>query len=448
MDGDAIESLKAALAVTPENDILRQHVADALLKAGRFAEAESEYKVLLERMFQPEKVKLGLAKAFYEQQKYSPALLVLEELFGQTSVGAKAYQLAARVLLKQNDSQQAFEYYQEALSIDPELKDEFLETSFKEINTSAYSSPDREKVPVEVAEEEIEATTEVARSAIDFDDVGGMDKLKEEIKMKIIHPLEHPEIYAAYGKKAGGGILFYGPPGCGKTYLARATAGEAKASFIAVGISDILDMWIGSSERNLSAVFGQARNNTPSVLFFDEVDALAARRSDMRKSGGRQLINQFLSEMDGIEHSNDGMLIMGATNAPWHLDPAFRRPGRFDRILFVPPPDEIARKAILRIMLKDKPVGQIDYDLIARKTKDYSGADLMAIIELAVEAKLTESMRTGGLHPIQTKDLINAMKNHRPTTKEWFATARNYALYSNEGGVYDDILIYLGIKKK
>src|SRR5690606_20002509 len=120
----------------------------------------------------------------------------------------------------------------------------------------------------------------IERPTIGFADVGGMDALKEEIRLKIIYPLEHRELYEAYGKSIGGGILMYGPPGCGKTHLARATAGEIKAGFIAVGISEVLDMWIGSSERNLHQLFQEARDNKPCVLFFDEVDALGARRSD------------------------------------------------------------------------------------------------------------------------------------------------------------------------
>src|SRR5438445_8925117 len=208
-----------------------------------------------------------------------------------------------------------------------------------------------------------------------------------------------------------------------------ATAGEVKASFLAVGLHDILDMWIGQSERNLHEIFEQARNHTPCVLFLDEVDALAASRSDMRHSGGRQLINQFLAELDGIQASNEGVLILAATNAPWHLDPAFRRPGRFDRILFVPPPDAAARATILRIQCRGKPVQEIDYDYLGKKTESFSGADLKAVIDIAVEKKLREAMKDGLPRPLTTKDLTTAAATIRPSTKEWFATARNYALY-------------------
>jgi SpoVK/Ycf46/Vps4 family AAA+-type ATPase len=291
-----------------------------------------------------------------------------------------------------------------------------------------------------------EGHAELERPKIRFDDVGGMDAIKEEIRMKIIHPLTHPEIYAAYGKNIGGGILMCGPPGCGKTHLARATAGEVNASFISMGIHDVLDMWIGSSEKQLHELFEQARRNRPCVLFFDEVDALGASRSHMKTSGGRHLINQFLSKLDGVNESNEGVLVLAATNAPWHLDSAFRRPGRFDRVLFVPPPDRPARTAITQIMLTGKPTDRIDSDYLAKKTDGFSGADLKAVIDLAIEGKLQQAIAEGIPKPITNKDLIEAARKVKPSTKEWFSSANNYAPFSNEGGAYDDILDYLNLR--
>src|SRR5207247_10338295 len=173
-----------------------------------------------------------------------------------------------------------------------------------------------------------------------------------------------------------------------------------------IGIHDVLDMWIGQSERNLHEIFEQARRNAPCVLFFDEVDALAASRSDMRHSGGKQVINQFLAELDGLQSSNEGVLILAATNAPWHLDAAFRRPGRFDRLLFVPPPDLVARTAILRTIVRGKPVDDLDFDLLAKKTDGFSGADLKAVVDVAIEAKLREAIKLGAPKPLTTKDLL------------------------------------------
>jgi transitional endoplasmic reticulum ATPase len=182
-------------------------------------------------------------------------------------------------------------------------------------------------------------------------------------------------------------------------------------------------------------------------LFFDEIDALGASRSDMKQSSGRHLINQFLQELDGIGNNNDGVLVLGATNTPWNVDPAFRRPGRFDRIIFVPPPDQEAREAIIRIKLKNRPADNIDYESLSKNFADFSGADIDAVIDIAVEDKLEASFKDGVPHPIRTKDLLNAARKHKASTKEWFATAKNFALYANESGLYDDILHFMKIKK-
>jgi SpoVK/Ycf46/Vps4 family AAA+-type ATPase len=285
------------------------------------------------------------------------------------------------------------------------------------------------------------------RADIRFTDVGGMEKVKDDIRMKIIHPLKNPELFAAYGKKAGGGVMLYGPPGCGKTLLARATAGEINATFFSIGLHHVLDMFIGESEQKLHKIFELARKAAPSVLFFDEIDALAADRRDMRQSAGRGLINQFLEELDGSRASNDGVLILGATNAPWHVDGAFMRPGRFDRLVFVPPPDAPAREEIVNIHGRGKPLVDFDPAALAKKTEGFSGADLMAVFDLATEQALSEAMRKGSVVPVSGKMLASASKEVKPSTRKWFESAKNYALYANQSGFYDDVLVYMGLKK-
>jgi transitional endoplasmic reticulum ATPase len=445
MANEELDGLREALRLSPDNIPLRQHLAESLLRLGQPEEAEKEYRLALSRAPEESKLKLGLAGCFYQQGKNSHALVIVEDLLKSNSTPAKAYILHAKLLSRSGDVERAVRQYKRGVDEDPSAADaEFAMRLGINANPSDASN--------EVVDGRLRAEREaspapndapVERPTIQFKDVGGMDALKEEIRLKIIHPLNHPEIYKAYGKAIGGGILMYGPPGCGKTYLARATAGEIKASFIAVGINDVLDMWIGNSERNLHELFEQARRNKPCVLFFDEVDALAASRSDMRQSAGRQLINQFLAELDGVQTNNDGVLILAATNAPWHLDSAFRRPGRFDRILFVPPPDAPARTNIVRLMCKGKPVQDIDHDHIGKKTEHFSGADLKALLDVAIEKKLGEAMKDGIPKPLTTKDLAAAAAQIKPSTREWFSTARNYALYSNQGGIYDDILKFL-----
>ena len=444
---DALQALREALRVSPNNTALRLHFADTLLSHGHAEEAEKQFREGLSHSPNSLPMKLGLARAFFQQGKHSHALVILEDLVKQPNAPARAFLLHAKLLAGAGEIELAVREYRRAVELDKNLADlEFasrLGIGASEVESEVVEG----KVRSAWGEDEDAAPTqEVERPKITFADVGGMEKVKEEIRLKIIHPLAHPELYKAYGKSIGGGILMYGPPGCGKTHLARATAGEIKASFISVGINDVLEMWIGSSERNLHSLFEQARDHKPCVLFFDEVDALGASRSDMRNHAGRQLINQFLAEMDGVKSSNEGVLILAATNAPWHLDSAFRRPGRFDRVLFVPPPDAAARAAILRLQCKGKPMEEIDFDSVAKKADAFSGADLKATIDVAVERKLQEAMKTGVPKPLSTKDLAAAANTLRPTTKEWFATARNYALYSNQGGIYDDILHYLKLQ--
>lgn len=444
---DAIAALRNALRVSPTNVPLHKHLAESLLKLGRFDEAEIAYCEGLAVAPRNAELKLGLAAAYYQQQKNSPALVVIEDLLEQSDPPAAAYIWHARLLVRAGEPQRAAYQYRQGVELDAAVADDELARELGVTSTPAGYDED-EVVDGRVRQREGDQPAgpfeaDIERPKTTFHDVGGMDPVKEEIRMKIILPLEHPEMFEAYGKKVGGGILMFGPPGCGKTFLARATAGEVKAAFLSIGISDVLDMWIGSSEKNLHELFEQARRNKPCVLFFDEVDALGASRADMRHSGGRHLINQFLAELDGIDAANEGLLILAATNAPWHLDNAFRRPGRFDRIVFVPPPDTPARAAILRLMLTGKPSDNIDFDQLAKKTANFSGADLKAVVDQAVEAKLRDAMKSGELEPLRTKDLLSAASAVKPSTREWFATARNYALYSNQGGAYDEILKYL-----
>ncbi len=443
---DPLAGLREAARVSPENVPLRQHLGESLLAAGRASEAEAEFRAALGLAPGNPQLSLGLARSFHQQGKFSHALVIVEDLLQGREKPAQAYLLHARLLFQTGDVEHAVQAYRWAVEADGSLADVELAARLG-IHADRESSEVVEGRVREAWGEESEAPSiEIERPRITFSDVGGMERLKEEIRMKIIHPLAHADLYKAYGKAAGGGILMYGPPGCGKTYLARATAGEIDAGFLAVGIHEVLDMWIGNSERNLHEVFTLARQHRPCVLFFDEVDALGASRTDMRHNAGRMLINQFLAELDGIKDSNEGVLILGATNAPWHLDSAFRRPGRFDRILFVPPPDAEARAEILRLQARDKPQTEVDYEQLGRKTENFSGADLKALVDLAIEEKLREAMKSGHRVPLTTKDLLGAAKRQKPTTREWFATARNYALYSNQGGVYDDILEYLKLK--
>jgi SpoVK/Ycf46/Vps4 family AAA+-type ATPase len=290
---------------------------------------------------------------------------------------------------------------------------------------------------------------DIEKPAVRLADVGGMQQVKERLELAFLGPMRNPQLAKAFGKSLSGGLLLYGPPGCGKTFIARAVAGELGASFFSVGISDVLDMYTGQSERNLARIFAEARRHAPCVLFFDEMDALGQKRSHLtHASTMRNTVNQMLAEMDSVAADNDGVFVLGATNHPWDIDSALRRPGRFDRMVLVLPPDAPARAAILRYHLRERPVSEVNLDRIVRLTEHFSGADLAHVCTTAAERALATSMRTGRLHPLTTKDLEAAAGEVRPSTGPWFATARNLVAFANTDGEYDDLAAYLRRHKK
>ncbi|HET6163432.1 MAG TPA: AAA family ATPase [Planctomycetota bacterium] len=476
-DPSQVDSLREALAHSPDNVPLRQLLAETLLQLARHDEAEQEFRAALARAPRQKRLQVGLAQAFFAAGKFDECAVLVESLLKSVDPPPRAHVLDARLKARRGDAG-ARAAYERAVAADPALRDPSFESELPAAAAPRKAPPRRVPLTGEdpgpgastddedddedegdggdapgegrraaaTEHDAEERAWQVERPDTTFADVGGMDELKDEIRMKILLPLEQPELFAAYGKKSGGGILLFGPPGCGKTHLARATAGEAKCGFLAVGIHEVLEMWVGQSEKKLHSLFEQARRRAPCILFFDEVDALGASRADLRQSALRTTINQFLAELDGMQGKNEGVLVLAATNAPWQIDPAFRRPGRFDRVLFVPPPDDAARAAVVRVLLRGKPAGDVDAELVAKKTKGWSCADLRGIVDTAVESKLRDALKGGARKPITTDDLLAATKRRQPTTGEWLQTARNYAVYANEGGQYDDVLRYLGLE--
>ncbi len=382
---------------------------------------------------------LMLGRAYYHLEDFRKAKETLIQVLSSPQA-AEVHLLLSRSCFALGEYQLAGDYYQEALDRDGALADQAYQ---EELRAKAVrlrfklDTSDGDDSSGQVEDDVME------RPTMTFKNVGGLEELKEQIKMNIIYPFQNPALFKSFGKKIGGGILLYGPPGCGKTFIARATAGECHARFINIAINDILDMYVGGSEKNLHHVFELARRHTPAVIFIDELDAIGGSRQQMRYHHSRMLTNQLLNELDGVETDNSEILVLGATNSPWFVDASLRRPGRFDRVLFVPPPDLKARVEILTLYLKGKPIEAIDYTRVAKLMERFSGADVKAVCDMAADTVIMSAMRTGKVRPIRTEDLLEALKKVRPSTLEWLATAKNYATYSNVAGAYDDIVDYL-----
>ena len=447
-----LKALREAVRLAPDNIALGEHFIHELLGQLRYDEAEQHARLLLSRHAKSTRLKVLVAKVYYTQNKNSHALAITETLIQSDRPAPAALVLHARLLYRGGNVADAVARYRQAVEIDDAVQDQEFENL---LGIGNWTEPQDDDDITEAMEgrlrnfidgdfdSQLEMEADIERPETCFDDVGGMEEIKEKIRFRIIYPTQQESLFSTFSRKPGGGILLFGPPGCGKTHVARSTAGEIDSKLISISVADIFDMWVGNSERNLHAVFNQARHAQPCVLFFDEFDALGANRSEMRHNASRHLVNQFLSEMDGADSDNEGVLIIAATNAPWSIDPAFRRPGRFDERLFVPPPDQETRQQIFDILLCNKPRSSINYKQLGSKTAGYSGADIRAVVELAIDRKLQLAMEQGNPRPLTNKDLLDAIKSIQPTTSEWFETVKTYAEISNPNGFYNDVLAYM-----
>jgi len=230
---------------------------------------------------------------------------------------------------------------------------------------------------------------------VSWDDIGGLEDTKRQLQEMILYPLEHPEKFLKFGMSPSRGVLFYGPPGCGKTLLAKAIATECSSNFISIKGPELLTMWFGESEANVRQVFDKARQSAPCVLFFDELDSIGISRGRGSGGGGEaadRVINQLLTEMDGIG-AKKSVFIVGATNRPDILDEALLRPGRLDQLIYIPLPDKKSRQSILKAVLRKTPIDpKVNLDFVADWTEGYSGADLKELCNQVCKSGINEAI--------------------------------------------------------
>jgi transitional endoplasmic reticulum ATPase len=416
MKPDRLEGLRAAVELSPDNHPLRLVLAESLRELGLDEESLGHYERLLD------------AGALPAEELVAAGTLAAAA--GRLHVAARCLDAARRSGVMGGTAQLedlVNDLLAESGALRPEVDDDDVHD-------------DDDVVPPP----RVTGAIDLVRESAAFSDVGGLDEVKKAIHRTIILPYQRPDLYERYGRKAGGGVLLYGPPGCGKTLLARATAGECNAPFLNLRIEDVLDPMYGVTERRLHAGFEEARTSTPCVLFLDELDAFAYARRKQQGGAGRALVDQLLQELDAIGSDNRGLLVLAATNAPWDVDDALKRPGRFDRVVFVPPPDPEARLRILSLALAGRPVGDLDLVAVVERTPLFSGADLHALVERAVDAVIDAALDAGDDDvPISQRHLEAALAGARATTAEWLRTARNYVEFANDAGRYDEVQAYL-----
>ncbi|KAG2438665.1 hypothetical protein HXX76_005212 [Chlamydomonas incerta] len=270
---------------------------------------------------------------------------------------------------------------------------------------------------------------------VSWDAIGGLENVKRELQELIQYPVEHPEKFEKFGMSPSKGVLFYGPPGCGKTLLAKAIANECQANFISVKGPELLTMWFGESEANVREIFDKARGSAPCVLFFDELDSIAVQRgSSAGDAGGAadRVLNQLLTEMDGM-NSKKTVFIIGATNRPDIIDPALLRPGRLDQLIYIPLPDEGSRRQIFKACLRKSPIApDVDFDTLVKFTHGFSGADMTEICQRACKSAIREDIEKNIERERRRAENPDAMMEDEPDpvpciTKAHFEEAMKYA---------------------
>ncbi|MFH1306805.1 MAG: AAA family ATPase [Candidatus Micrarchaeota archaeon] len=419
----------------PKNPVIYNNRGDAYYRKQDFQNAIVDYDkaLVLNKKYLKAFYNRGLAYACL--QDYEKAVADFNEVIKINPSFAEAYHIRGLAFDYMNKLDEAIKDYKKAVELNPQFDEakNHLEIAVAKQAAGGVAPgvPGGPENPAGAAhgqqQQGINPVKLLSKPKMNYKDVAGMEKLKEQIRESAIYPLVKPELAKRYGKLGGGGIMLYGPPGCGKTYVVKATAGECSSSFINAKISDILDMYVGQTEKNLHNIFETARKNAPCIIFVDEMEALGGRREDMGQSTQymKMAINQLLYEMDGMESENVNVLVIGATNAPWDVDPALRRSGRFGKAIYVPEPDLISRKEIMKLHSKKLPIlGVMPWSFMAFATWGYASSDLKAIVEEAAAIPWRKAFKSGKERKINAGDFLKAIIKKKSSLPPWYEQAK------------------------
>ncbi len=313
----------------------------------------------------------------------------------------------------------------------------------KQIEVQQYK-PKAQEEQKEVIEEGQIKKLAFYKSTTKFDKVIGLEKVKRYLMDNVVLAIQRPDLFSKYGKKMGIGLLLYGPPGVGKTYIANAIAGEAGANVIVARINQIVDMYTGNTEKNLHAIFEQGRKNTPCLIVFDEVDALGVKRSGGGEGGEssamRLAVNQFLVEMNGVEANPEGIFVIGMTNQPWDMDPALKRSGRFGDSQYLAPPKFGDRKKLFELYTRNAPRGRMHYGRLARATMGYSPADIERICDKAKMRPLLHEYSAKSSRKLTMGDMLSVLKDKDTSGSsldEWYLMVKKDVISKTETQIVD-----------
>ncbi len=429
-------------AATPPHAKELYDEAGKLFEENKFDEAIQFYSQAISEYTNYGSAYFNRALSYALLSQYEKATKDAEKVMELEPDAADAPYVMGVINEYQHDYDSAIEWYEKALKNNPNYSQAKDRMKMLKEKMGSGTGTTKMKMSSEgsktVVEEGQLKQVKWFSSNITFKDVVGMKKQKEIIHDNIILAMTKPELLKAYGKKLGLGALFYGPPGCGKTWLVKAIAGETKARFIVANINEIVDMYAGNTEKNMHRVFEQARENAPCVVFFDEVDAMGSKREGEQQSHMRMAVNQFLQELDGVEKNPEGIFVITATNQPWDVDPALKRAGRLGESIYVPPPDYATRKQAFKYDTRNMPLGRgISFDRLARATMGFSQADIFEVSDKAALRVAAEEDRTGKRRKIKMGDFRAIIKKKGNTLDEWYGMVKKEIISKTETQITD-----------